>query len=94
MDATTFTRLAAEVATLIDGIEASDVVRHVEFGEMADGSGRYYALVSTHDQVNDLEQAFRIVGPASADAPAWAAHYTDCRVELRHGDAFFAMETA
>jgi len=50
-----------------DGVQ----VLGMEFGEMADGSGRTFASVDFTDE-NGNEEWVRFIAPASDDAPKWA----------------------
>lgn len=84
--------LAATVADVVelDGEPAS----RVEMGEMADGSGRPFALVTTYDATNDLEQTYRVALEAPASASLWAHRYAETTVEIRRGDGWLDLDHA
>lgn len=75
------TRVLGQLADRVADVMATDGgdLVHLEVGELADGSGRPYALVTTH--TGGLEQVYRVAAPAPASAPAWASR--EWTVELR-----------
>jgi hypothetical protein len=81
----------AELATDVVAIVGDDLLG-VSIAEMGDGSGRSFALVSTLDRVNDLEQEFRIASPVAPDAPAWARSFDRWTIEVRTGDRWLELE--
>lgn len=81
--------LAADVVEL-DGSPAS----RVELGELADGSRRAFALVTTCDATNDLEQTYRVALAAPWNAPEWASRFTDSTIEIRRGDSWLDLPVA
>lgn len=87
-------QLAELVEYVVDVVTALDLdpIGRVEILEMADGSRRLGALVTTFDPVNELEQVHRITTPAPADAPAWAGALMHWRVEVRVGDKWLELE--
>jgi hypothetical protein len=94
LDVTTYQALSDRIADVIDSLstDADTPVGHIEIGGMADGSGRYYALVTSIDPTNDLEQQFRISTPAPWNSPAWAADFREFTLEVRIGDSWQTME--
>lgn len=84
-DLSRLTAFAADVAAVDGGVLAS-----VTMGEMADGSGRSFALVDTID--HGLEQQYRISSPAPAGAAPWARVYDAWLVEVRTGDSWMHLE--
>lgn len=89
MNGEIYLALSAQVADLIETV--GDEVLAIESGEMADGSGRAYTLVTTLDRVNQLEQQFRVASPAPEGGPAWTRVYTEWTVEVRVGDGWTAL---
>lgn len=77
MDAQTIRDLAAHAAE----IAASATVTSITMGEMADGSRRSYALVTTYDNECEREQEFRVTSPALWNSPVWASVHLDYRVD-------------
>lgn len=77
--------LGARAADIV-AADGGDLVR-LEAGEMADGSGRPFVLLTTFSA--GLEQVYRIAAPAPPSAPSWAVR--DWTTELRHGDRFVAL---
>ena len=85
--------LAGRVADMLHALD--DEAMHIEMGEMADGSTRHYALVTTYDKTNDLEQQFRVTSTIGLNAPAWAkakAEYDRWGYEVRVGDKWLALD--
>jgi hypothetical protein len=78
--------LGARAADIV-AAEGGDLVR-LEAGEMADGSGRPFALVTTFSA--GLEQVYRIAAPAPPSSPPWALRAWT--TELRQGDRFVRLE--
>lgn len=79
----------AELATDVVAIDGGELVG-IQLGEMADGSGRSFALVSTDSA--GLEQEYRIASPAPADAPAWARSFGEWSLEVRTGERWLDLE--
>lgn len=88
MDAGTIIGLAERVADVV--ATAGGETLRVEMGEMADGSGRHYALVTVHACA--METEYRVTTPAPQDAPAWAARYDDWTVAGRFADGWLSLE--
>jgi hypothetical protein len=87
MTAAHITGLAEMIADLADTID--DTIGSVTMGEMADGSGRSYAIVNTYDEINELEQEFRVASPATDNSPKWAKDsYTDWTIEVLVGSVW------
>jgi len=89
MNANDLTKLAG-IAVDVAAIDGGSLVG-MQAGEMADGSRRSFALVSTID-VNQLEQEYRITSPAPDDAPAWTSQYGEWRLEVRIGESWSELE--
>jgi hypothetical protein len=89
----TYTGLAQHVAEVMATDETP--VSHIEFGELADGSRRYYALITTYDNENDLEQTYRVTSPAPEDAPRWVhlhPSFFTYRLEVRVGEDWLDLD--
>ncbi len=76
---------AADVAAIDGGLVAS-----ITMGEMADGSGRAFALVETQD--NGLEQEYRISSPAPHGRPSWTWTFDRWLTEVRIGDGWMLLD--
>jgi hypothetical protein len=85
-----FLELAAHAADVaaIDG-DATSIVS-VAMGELADGSGRHFAIVQTTD-ANELDQTFRVTSPAPKYAPAWATVHRGWTIEVRQCDDWLML---
>lgn len=91
MNADTIRELAGYAADVVEALHegaAADGFRvtNVQLLEMADGSGRWAALIDLSD--GHLEQQYRLSTPAPATAPAWAGLFVAWRVEVRIGDSW------
>lgn len=90
MNASHLTRLAS-IASDVVATDGGSLVGMV-VSEYADGSGRAFALVNTYDVVNDLEQQYRILSPAPADAAPWARVHDSWQLELRVADRWMDLD--
>ena len=90
MNAQYLTEIAERVADI--AATSDDPITHVEIVEMADGSTRTVALVTTYDRINELEQVFRVSSPPSDDAPAWVNDNLSWMTELRIGDGWMLFD--
>lgn len=83
----------AELATDVVAIDGGTLI-DVAIAEFGDGSGRSFALITTLDAVNELEQRYRIVSPAPdfAGAPGWTLGLREWTLEVAVGDKWLELE--
>jgi hypothetical protein len=88
MDSKTLSELTRRVADVIatDGGE----LLTLEIVPMADGSGRWCGIVTTHTA--GLEQVYRVSTPAPAGAPAWARTHDEWATEVRVVDKWTRVD--
>lgn len=82
MNATHLTQIA-ELARDVVATDGGELLG-VQIGEMADGSGRSFALLDTYQA--GLEQQYRISSPAPASGAPWTRIYDRWTVEVRVGE--------
>jgi len=80
----------AELATDVAAIDGGTLAG-VRLGEMADGSGRSFALVELMTE-DGADAEYRLSSPAPTDGPAWTRTMTEWTLEARHGERWLDLE--